>query len=267
MIKADDITVAYGVRRILNKVSFTAETGKLTIIIGPNGAGKSTLMRALTGELIAQSGKVIMNGKVLSDISPEHLACMRAVLPQSSQLAFPFTVHEIIRFGLISSTQLQETMPPHFMIEAMLKKVDLGGYGGRYFQELSGGEQQRVHLARVLCQVPHPVEAGEPRFLMLDEPTSSLDIRHQLLILEIARQFSKQGGGVIAILHDLNIAAMFADKIVVISKGEIFDSGIPEKVLTDSLMHEVFKIKILVSKSPTGETPFILPQTSRLTTD
>lgn len=264
MLKADEITVSYGPRRVLDQVSFKAEAQSLLIIVGPNGAGKSTLMRALTGELTPQSGTVTLHGKQLTDIPSDRLARLRAVLPQSSSLAFPFTVHEIIRFGLTANPTLRSGDRVRDVVEAMLDKVDLRGYGGRYFQELSGGEQQRVHLARVLCQVPNPVEDGTARFLMLDEPTSSLDIRHQLLTLNIARQFAADGGGVIAILHDLNIAAMFADRIVVISDGQIVANGTPQKVLTDKLMRDVFEINVKVSKAPSGKIPFVLPQTIQL---
>lgn len=261
MIKADAITVSYGTRCVLDQVSFEAKPNSLMVVVGPNGAGKSTLMRALTGELATQSGTISFNGEQLGDIPSERLALQRAVLPQASSLAFPFTVHEIIRFGLTANVNLRAGAEVHTIVEDMLDKVDLNGYGGRYFQELSGGEQQRVHLARVLCQVPKPIENGVARYLMLDEPTSSLDIRHQLLTLNIARQFAAEGGGVIAILHDLNIAAMYADIIVVISDGKIVAEGTPRKVLTNKLMRDVFGIDVKVSKVPSSNTPYILPQT------
>lgn len=264
MIKAEEISVSYGTHHVLEQVSFEAKAESLLIVVGPNGAGKSTLMRALTGELSPAAGRVTLHGQKLDEIPSDYLARLRAVLPQSSSLAFPFTVHEIVRFGLTALPALRNSDNVHGIVEAMLDKVDLRGYGGRYFQELSGGEQQRVHLARVLCQVPNPVEDGVARFLMLDEPTSSLDIRHQLLTLNIARQFVEDGGGVIAILHDLNIAAMFADQIVVIFEGRIVATGSPKQVLTDALMRDVFNINVTVSKIPLGETPFVLPQTARL---
>lgn len=264
MIKADKISVSYGTHRVLENVTFEAPAKSLIVIVGPNGAGKSTLMRALTGELVPQVGDITIHGQKIRDIPASHLAQMRAVLPQSSSLAFPFTVHEIVRFGLTARQDIREGGGAHQSVEAMLEKVDLGGYGARYFQELSGGEQQRVHLARVLCQVPNPEEDGEARFLLLDEPTSSLDIRHQILTLNIARQFSEQGGGVIAILHDLNVAAMFADRLIVLSGGSIVADGPPETVLNDEMMRDVFNLNIAVSKSPQDATPYILPQMVRI---
>ena len=146
-------------------------------------------------------------------MKPWQAASMRAVLPQATALSFPFTVREIVRLGLIGGRSGALPGEDERLPDRALARVDLDGFAGRFYQELSGGEQQRVQLARVLCQVWAPVLDGRPRYLFLDEPVSSLDIKHQLMIMNIARDFAKRGGGVVAILHDLNLTAMYADRV------------------------------------------------------
>ena len=138
------------------------------------------------------------------------------------------------------------------MPERALARVDLEGFAGRFYQELSGGEQQRVQLARVLCQVWAPVLDGKPRYLFLDEPVSSLDIKHQLIIMNLARDFAERGGGVVAILHDLNLTAMFADRIFVMHRGRLAAAGSPNEVLSDELISRVFECKLKVGVLPAG---------------
>jgi iron complex transport system ATP-binding protein len=206
MIEASGLSVCFGKTPILRDVAFSAEAGAVTAIVGPNGSGKTTLMRALTGDL-AYKGRVEINGHDLSSLKSWQLAAMRAVLPQAATLSFPFTVREIVRLGLVSGRSGARNGEAETIAEQALARVDLAGFAGRFYQELSGGEQQRVQLTRVLCQVWRPVLDGVPRFLFLDEPVSSLDVRHQLVIMRIAREFAQAGGGVVAILHDLNLTA------------------------------------------------------------
>jgi iron complex transport system ATP-binding protein len=142
-----------------------------------------------------------------------------------------------------------------------LARVDLEHFGGRFYQELSGGEQQRVQLARVLCQVWSPVLEGEPRYLLLDEPVSSLDVKHQLLIMNVARDYARRGGGVIAVLHDLNLAALFADRILMMHKGRIAVSGTVAEVLTETTLASIFDCRLMVGRAQSG-IPFVLPQSA-----
>ncbi|HXV30833.1 MAG TPA: ATP-binding cassette domain-containing protein, partial [Sinorhizobium sp.] len=182
------------------------------------------------------------------------------VLPQSTVISFPFTVREIVRLGLSAGSADAAT---HDRIsEEALEAVDLAGFAGRFYQELSGGEQQRVQLARVLCQISAPLGDGEPRYLLLDEPVSSLDIRHQLTIMRLARRFCEQGGGVIAVMHDLNLTAMFADQMVMMKAGRIRARGVPKDVLTDDTMEAVFGCRMQVSVAPSRDIPFVLPQSA-----
>jgi len=263
MIEATDVSVSIGSKPILHGIDFTARPGEVSAVVGPNGSGKSTLLKALSGELAAQ-GSIRLNGRDLRELKPWHAAALRAVLPQATALSFPFTVREIVRLGIVGGRTGALAGEDERLPERALARVDLDGFAGRFYQELSGGEQQRVQLARVLCQVWAPVLEGEPRWLFLDEPVSSLDIKHQLVIMKIARDFAARGGGVVAILHDLNLTAMFADKVTVISRGRVAAAGAPRDVLTDSLIERVFDCRLKVSGLPAGDTPFVLPQSAVL---
>ncbi|QND54863.1 heme ABC transporter ATP-binding protein (plasmid) [Phyllobacterium sp. 628] len=263
MIGVSNLSVYLGHSKIVDDVSFEAEAGAFTVIVGPNGSGKTTLMRALSGDL-PYEGTISINGTSISQMKLWQMASMRAILPQSTSLSFPFTVREIVKLGMTSghsgaSRHATETLP-----DEALARVDLAGFGGRFYQELSGGEQQRVQLARVLCQVWQPVLDGHPRFLFLDEPVSSLDIKHQLIIMQIARDFADRGGGVIAILHDLNLTSMFADRIIVMHRGHADSVGTPTEVLTDDRILRVYECALKVGGLPEVSVPFVLPQSAML---
>ncbi len=260
MISVDTLDVKIGAKPIVSNVSFSAQSGAVTTIIGPNGSGKTTLMKAISGDL-AYRGSIQLMGHEVSAMKPWQMSGMRAVLPQSASLSFPFTVNEVVRLGI--ATGLHKTPPAVIgnRVREALQKVDLNGFAGRTYQELSGGEQQRVQLARVLCQVWEPVVDNRPRFLFLDEPISSLDIRHQLVILDIARDFARAGGGVLSILHDLNLTAMYSDHVVVMHRGQCQGSGTVKSIMNDHLLQSVFECKLRVGAIPDGNQAFILPQT------
>ncbi len=186
----------------------------------------------------------------------------RAVLPQASALSFPFTVREIVRLGLTGGYSGLPLAEEGNLPDIALQRVDLGGQGRRLYQELSGGEQQRVQLARVLCQVWRPVVDGVPRYLFLDEPVSNLDIRHQIVVMEIARGFAEAGGGVIAIMHDLNLTAMFADRIAVMCGGRLDTIAPPQEALTDERLERVYECALRVGVLPARNVPFVLPQSA-----
>ncbi len=255
MIRAEHITVRAGRRALVDGVSLAIRPGRVTAIIGPNGAGKSTLVKALTGEIRPSGGRVTLDGADLARLRPGDLAARRAVLPQATSLAFPFTVHEVVRLGAVDRGRGASV---EARVAAALARADLAGFGARLYQELSGGEQQRVQLARVLCQVPDPCRDGVPAYLFLDEPTASLDLRHQLMTLAAARSFAEGGGGVVAVLHDINLAALHADTIIVIDRGRIAAEGTPPEVLTDTLLSTVFGVALGVGRTAAG-VPFILP--------
>ncbi|ODT07743.1 MAG: heme ABC transporter ATP-binding protein [Mesorhizobium sp. SCN 65-20] len=261
MLEARQVSVSIGSRRIVSEADFIVRPGELAAIVGPNGSGKTTFLKALTGEL-TYSGSVELNGKDVAALKPWQIAAMRAVLPQATVLAFPFTVREIVKLGVTGGRSGALAGEAERLPDMALARVDLEGFAGRFYQELSGGEQQRVQLARVLCQVWAPVLDGQPRYLFLDEPVSSLDIKHQLIIMDIARDFARRGGGVIAILHDLNLAAMYADQICVMHRGKLAAAGEPTSVLNDELIERVFGCRLRVGAVPAANVPFVLPQSA-----
>jgi iron complex transport system ATP-binding protein len=263
MIEARDISVSIGRKRIIANVDFEIRSGEMAAIVGPNGSGKTTFLKAVSGDL-PYAGEISINGRDIASMKPWQLAAMRAVLPQATALSFPFTVREVVKLGLTGGRSGVLPGEDERLSDRALARVDLDGFAGRFYQELSGGEQQRVQLARVLCQVWAPVLDGSPRYLLLDEPVSSLDIKHQLIIMNIARDFARRGGGVVAILHDLNLAAMFADRIFVMHRGSLAAAGSPQSVLSDELISRVFECRLKVGALPAGNTPFVLPQSAVL---
>ncbi len=249
--------VRYGRIDVLHPLTTTIEASAFTVVAGPNGAGKSTLLKLLTRELIPSQGTVNLDGRPLATYSVRDLSNRRAVLPQSSQLAFPFTVVEVVRLGLQAARV--GTRGSDGLILDMLSHVELTGYADRYYHQLSGGERQRVHLARVLCQLENANSKKREQFLLLDEPTSSLDLKHQIQVLKIARDYASKGVGVLAVLHDLNMSALFADRLIVLNKGRVAVDGSPDEVITSEMVESVFEIPLQVNQAPTGNTPFVLP--------
>lgn len=260
MIIARDLCVSLSSTSILSQINFHARPGAITAIAGPSGSGKSTLLRALSGEIDA-TGEVEINGYQLKQLRPHELAVMRGVLPQASVLAFPFTVEEVVALGLAAGPNRTPDNAAS-QIAAALAEVGLQGFGGRLYFELSGGEQQRVQLARVLCQIPDPVDASGPRWLFLDEPVSSLDIHHQLLIMGLARRFAQAGGGVITVMHDLNLTALHADDLALLKAGRLVALGPLASVMTDDLIETVFSCPLRVNRLPSQKLPFVLPHTA-----
>jgi len=256
MIDVSNLVVRLGGKAVVKEVSFAAEPGTLTAICGPNGSGKTTTMKAISGEL-AYQGSVHMNGSEIGSLQAWQLAEMRGVLPQASSISFPFTVREIVRMGLTTGRNSRPEQADRIAADA-LACVDLIGFEGRFYQELSGGEQQRVQLARVLCQISEPVIDGKPCWLLLDEPVSSLDISHQLTIMTLARQFCRRGGGVIAVMHDLNLTALFADQMVLLKEGQLRAAGPVREVLQDRHLQDIFGCNLRVNRIPTDGVPFVL---------
>lgn len=253
----------YSVRgkALVRAASLVLDEGRITVIIGPNGAGKSTLLKLLSGELAPDSGAIRSLGSDIAGLPPWRMACRRAVMAQASRLAFPFLVHEIVRMGLEGHGHREEGRSVAIVEEA-LARADALHLAGRQYQTLSGGEQQRVQFARTLCQL----EAGrriEPRqALLLDEPIASLDLCHQLALMDAAREAAHRGGvAVLAVLHDLNLAAHYADHLVAMDGGRIVAAGSPAEVMTPALIRAVFRVD--AGNMPVIAGPAILPQFCR----
>lgn len=252
MYAAESIRLRTGAKTILDGASIALVPGKVVAIVGPNGAGKSTLMKVIAGERRFESGTVTLDGMPIAKWGAAKLAKRRAVLPQSAVVAFAFFAVEIVALGL----------PQYFprgdgaaLVERALAQVDMLGAREQPYDTLSGGERQRVQLARVLVQL---WANGGKGYLLLDEPTASLDLPHQLATIEIAREHAKQGGGVLTVLHDINLAVMAADEIVAMRDGRVIGRGAPAEIVTDDLIHALYGVQARVGVVPAG--PFLLPQ-------
>jgi iron complex transport system ATP-binding protein len=259
VLEARSLSVQIGAARLLDGISLTIAPGEVVALVGPNGAGKSTLLRALSGELARHAGRVLLKGRELAAYRPWALAQHRAVLSQSVNVTFPFTVAEIVRMG---AGDRRGPRIDH-MIEAALAEVDVADFRERTITTLSGGEQQRVHLARVLVQLACGEAAHGPGVLLLDEPTASLDLRHQLVVLGAARRRAEAGTAVVAILHDLNLAALFGRRTVVLHAGRIDCDGPAQEIIGDDMLTRVFGVGGAVGTIPPDDTPFVLPHGAR----
>jgi len=248
MIEIDNISVTLSGRQVVRNLSFVARPGQLTAIIGPNGSGKTTTVKAISGER-KFDGAIRFNGRDLKNMSPKELALSRAVLAQSISLGFPFLVREVLEMGVVAG-DTRHAQEAERVIAWALEAVDLKGFERRVATTLSGGEQSRMHMARVLCQIPEAVRAGRANWLFLDEPVASLDIRHQIAIMKLAKAFASRGGGVIAVMHDLNLTAMFADHVVMLKDGRRHIAGTPADVLNEHALEAVYGCRLSVTHEP-----------------
>jgi iron complex transport system ATP-binding protein len=255
VIASSDVKVRVGAKTLLDDVSLGVAPGEVVALVGPNGAGKSTLVRVLAGELKPASGNVTLKGRAIQSYGPRELAMHRAVLSQNISVAFPFTVGEVVRMGAGD----RHGRAINELAECALADVDLAAFSDRIIGTLSGGEQQRAHFARVLVQLACGEAAHGPGLLLLDEPTASLDLKHQLDMLEAVGRCARRGVAVVAILHDLNLAAMSADRIVVLDQGRVAAVGTPAETVTNELLARVFKCQGAVGRAPSPGTPFVLP--------
>lgn len=240
MLQAQDIHFCIRNMPIIDKADISLVPGELTVILGPNGAGKSTLFKVLAGDLPCKYGKVAYNGAPINGFSAKSLALVRAVMPQHSSLSFPFKAMEVVELGLLSIGNTYR----NDLIEEVMTETQTLHLKDQFYGDLSGGEKQRVQLARVLTQIWD--KKPFPRYLLLDEPTSSMDIALQHHVLSIIHKIKKRNIGVLAILHDLNLAANYADKVVLLKKGRILYQGPVREVMCASNLEEVFEHPIQV---------------------
>lgn len=244
-----------GRKILLNNVNFCINPGELVVVLGPNGAGKSSLLKVMSGEHRFYEGDLHINGRAYDDWESDEIARMVGVLPQSSLLTFPFSVAEVVMLGRLphSTGRVRDLEIMHQAID----KVDMSHLVNASYPSLSGGEKQRVQLARVLAQIWEETGLGE-RYLLLDEPTSALDVAHQQLTLQLARELSAQGIGVMAILHDLNLAAQYADRIVLVQQGGVASQGSVEEVLEPDLIRHLFAIDVSIMPHPVSQRPMVV---------
>lgn len=261
MIEARGIDVSIGAKALLKNVSLEVRAGEVLIVVGPNGAGKSTLRKVLCGDLPPTRGEVLMNERRLFEWPLLERARVRAVLPQDSTLNFPFTVLEVVLMGRAPHLKGTENRRDYEIARAALDAVEAAHLEERIYPTLSGGERQRVHLAHALAQIwePPSSDPNAARYLLLDEPTSNLDLAHQHRTLAVARRFAREKVGVLVILHDLNLAAQYADRIAVLREGTLVALGTPQDVLTPEAIRETFATPVIVMKHPHLDCPLIIP--------
>jgi iron complex transport system ATP-binding protein len=234
---------------LLDDVSLAVERGEVVALLGPNGAGKSTLLRALCGELSPAAGDVHLEGRSLSGWSPRERAARLGVLPQASRLVFPFTAEQVALLGRTPHVARRESARDREIAGLALRRAGVGALARRDYLRLSGGEQQCVQLARVLAQVWDAPAQGS-RYLLLDEPTASLDLRLQHALLGLTRQLAGQGFGLLVSLHDLNLAAQYADRIALLCGGRLLADGAPPQVLSAERIRRVWGVEAAAGLDP-----------------
>lgn len=250
-VEAVGVSVRLGQRQVLDSIDLTAHAGEVVALVGPNGAGKSTLLAALAADLAPGSGEVLIGGRPATAWTAPELALRRSVLPQSAVLSFPFPVEDVVRMGRApwAGTELEDE--DDTAVAAAMAATEVTRFAGRPFSELSGGERARVALARVLAQ--------RAPLMLLDEPTAALDLRHQELVLRICRERAAAGDAVVVVLHDLGLAAAYADRVAVLHEGRIAVVGPPQEIFDGELLGEVYRQPVEVFPHPRTGTPLVVP--------
>lgn len=254
-LEINNLAFSYTGNPVLNDFNLKVKFGEVLGIVGPNGSGKSTLLKCMNRILKTEKNTILIDNKDISTIGLKELAKVMGYVPQSSKNVFPFTVFDVVLMGRRPYIQWSLGQNDREIVAKILEYLGIAHLGMRYFNELSGGEQQKVIIARALAQ--------QPEIILLDEPTSSLDIRHQLEILCILRTLAERKHcSVIISMHDLNLACRFSDRLLLIKDGQIYSVGTPETVMTEENIEAVYGIKSKVTKSVVG-----LPQVTPIETE
>jgi iron complex transport system ATP-binding protein len=254
-IQTRELSFAYKDRAVLHAVSLSVERGEMIGILGPNGSGKTTLLKILSA-VLRGDGEVNLNGKAIVTYGRRELSRLFAVVQQETRVNFPYTAAEIVLMGRASyhSPFALEGKRDFEVARASMQLTDSLSFFDRYLHELSGGEKQRVMIARALAQ--------EPEILLLDEPSAFLDLKHQVQVFELLRRLNRERSlTIVAALHDLNLAALFFPRLVILREGKIYRDGSPREVLTEKTIDEVYGIRVRVEQDPASERPqlFICP--------
>jgi len=250
-LHARGVGLTRGGRQVLHDVDIDVVAGEVLALVGPNGAGKSTLLSALAGDLPVETGTVELDGLPVTQWRTEEMARRRAVLAQQHNLGFGFTVREVVEMGRAPWARTDRLSEDEERITAAMAAADVTRFADRAFTTLSGGEQARTALARVLAQDTHT--------LMLDEPTAALDLHHQESVMRIAADRAAAGAAVVVVLHDLGLAAAYADKVLVLRDGRTVAYGPPEDVLDPQLLSEVYSHPVEVLSHPVSGRRLIVP--------
>jgi iron complex transport system ATP-binding protein len=253
-VTIDNISLSYGGKQVLDHLSLAIEREEFFIIIGPNGAGKSTLLKALTATEKIDSGGIILFGRPLRDYSRRELARLAALVPQAMESNFPFKVADTVLMGRsphLGLLAMEQEEDYRIALEAM-QATDTAHLADRTLDQLSGGERQRVIIARAICQ--------QPQILFLDEPTAALDLAHQIRIMDLLETLRRERKITICMVsHDINLAAMYADRLLLLKNGRVAATGAPGIVLDEKLLEESYQCRLLVDENPVSGTRRVLP--------
>lgn len=249
--EARDVRLVRGGRALLDDVSLEVRASEVLALLGPNGAGKSTLLSLLSGDVTPDQGTVQFGGRDIREWSLSDLSRRRSVLLQDNQLLFPFTVHQVVEMGRAPWRRTDREDEDNEAIAEAIKAADIGHLGNRRVPSLSGGERARAAFARVM--------AGRTGVLMLDEPTAALDLGHQEAVLSLARERALAGDAVLVVLHDLNLAAAYADRIALLRDGRIAAHDAPEQVLTAEIVSDVYRTPVEIIPHPVTGKGFVVP--------
>ena len=251
ILRAESVSVEIDGKSLISDVSVGLRSGELLGVVGPNGAGKTTLIKALAGDVELASGRVLIDNRPLSDFDSRELAQRRAVMPQSSYLPFLFSAREVVQMGRAPwEGQPGEREHGANLTDYAMGLTETNDYAVRAYPTLSGGEQSRVTLARVLAQ--------ETPILLIDEPTAHLDLRHQHLVLQLAKELASEGAAVAAVLHDLNLAATYADTALLLHRGQPAAYGSAEVVLRPEVLNPIFGLEFVLQPHPQLERPLLV---------
>lgn len=252
-LKVSNLSIVKSGKSLLENINFEANKQELIGIIGENGAGKSTLLHCLSG-LEPSNQQVSINNRWIEDYPATELSQIRAALPQSNELGFPFEAKEVIRLGLsLSSLSLKQQ---ESIIDKCLSEVDAHSFSHKNYLYLSGGEKQRIQLARVLAQLYS--SSSQQKYLLLDEPTSALDLKHQFSILKLLKKMTKNNIGIFIIIHDLNLASLFCDKILLLKNGKLVSFDKPEKIIKQPMISKTFETDVLIMQHPQTDSPMMV---------
>ncbi len=252
MLKVKDLSVGYGKRQILNNINLNINKGEVFGIIGPNGSGKTTLVKTITKVLRQTTGEVFINDKNIMDMKSTEIAKHIGVVSQVISINFEFTVEDIVLMGRTPYMKGGESAEDLDIVKEAMKKTNTYFLRERYVTQLSGGELQRVIIARALAQ--------QPDILLLDEPTSHLDITNQIEILNLVKKESKKGMLVIAVVHDLNLAAYYCDKLALIRDGTLRSFGTPAEVLTPKNIQDVYNLSVEIITNKITNSLYVIPK-------